>query len=122
MNYKDEETYKIIGAAMTVHNSLGCGFLEAVYQEALEKEFLFQRINFEREKELPIFYRGEKLNTYYQVDFLCFNSVLVELKALQSYSGTEESQVLNYLKASPQKKALLINFGKKSLEYKRFVL
>ena len=122
MNYKDEETYKIIGAAMTVHNSLGCGFLEAVYQEALEKEFLFQRINFEREKKLPIFYRGEKLNTYYQVDFLCFNSVLVELKALQSYSGTEESQVLNYLKASPQKKALLINFGKKSIEYKRFVL
>ena len=120
-NIRDRETYSIIGAAMAVHNELGNGFLEAVYQEALEKEFQLQGIPYAREKRLPVFYKGKRLDTYYQADFVCFGSVIVELKALNKLSGTEEAQVLNYLKASGLHKALLINFGQKSLQHKRLV-
>jgi len=115
------ETYATIGAAMTVHRELGCGFLETVYQDALEKEFLHLSIPYRREVKLPVYYRGEQLNSYYQADFICFESVIVELKALQLLSGTEDAQVLNYLKASGLHKALLINFGQKSLQHKRLV-
>ena len=118
---RDKETYVIIGAAMTVHRELGCGFLEAVYQDALEKEFQLLNIPYNREVKLPIYYRGEQLNSNYKADFICFNSVIVELKALQRLSGTEESQVINYLKASNLHRALLLNFGTKSLQHKRFV-
>ena len=118
---RDKETYAIIGAAMTVHRELGCGFLEAVYQDALEKEFQYLKIPFEREVKLPVFYRGQQLSSYYQADFICFNSVIVELKALQRLSGTEEAQAINYLKASNLQRALLINFGTKSLQHKRLV-
>ena len=120
-NIRDKETYAIIGAAMAVHNELGNGFLEAVYQEALEKEFQLQSIPYEREKRLLVFYKGTQLDTYYQADFVCFGSVIVELKALQQLSGSEEAQVLNYLKASELHRALLINFGQKSLQHKRLV-
>jgi len=118
---KDPETYAIIGAAMTVHRELGCGFLEAVYQDALEKEFQHLSIPYAREVKLPVFYRGELLSSYYQADFICFDSVIVELKALQRLSGVEEAQVINYLKASNLHRALLINFGSKSLQHKRLV-
>lgn len=117
----DRETYAIIGAAMAVHGELGCGFLEAVYQEALEREFQAQQIPYVREKELPVYYRGERLNTFYKADFICFGAVIVELKALARLSGTEEAQILNYLKASELHKALLINFGALRLEFKRLV-
>jgi GxxExxY protein len=117
----DKETYAIIGAAMTVHRELGYGFLEAVYQDALEKEFQFLNIPYRRECRLPIFYRGQQLNSFYQVDFICFDSVIVELKALQQLSGTEEAQVINYLRASNLHRALLLNFGTKSLQHKRLV-
>lgn len=106
---------------MAVHGELGCGFLEAVYQEALEKEFQARRIPNEREKELPVFYQGERLNAFYKADFICFGSIIVELKALKQLSGLEESQVLNYLKASGLQKAILLNFGAPRLEYKRLV-
>ncbi len=126
MNYetdkRDEKTYAIIGAAMAVHNELGCGFFEAVYQDALEVEFKKQGIPYEREKKLDVFYSGEKLNSFYRTDFLCFDEVLVETKALSKMSGTEEAQILNQLKASKCHKALLINFGVSKLETKRMVL
>ena len=96
---KDPQTYAIIGAAMRVHQELGFGFLEAVYQEAFERELQIQKIPYQREVELPVFYRDIKLNTYYKADFICFDTVIVELKALSNISGTEESQVINYLKA-----------------------
>jgi GxxExxY protein len=122
MNFRDKETYAIIGAAMTVHKELGCGFLEAVYQEALEREFQCLNIPYEREKKLPVYYRDKVLKTYYQADFVCYDSIIVELKALQQLSGIDEAQVINYLKASTLQKALLFNFGEQTLQYKRRVL
>ncbi|MCK4621390.1 MAG: GxxExxY protein [Desulfuromonadales bacterium] len=119
---KDAETYEIIGSAMRVHRELGCGFLENVYQEALEKEFRLQKIPYEREKELPVYYRSEQLKAFYKADFVCFGAVIVELKALQKLTTIEDAQVINYLKASRLHRALLINFGSKKLEYKRLVL
>ena len=118
---KDPETYVIIGAAMMVHRELGCGFLEPVYQEAFEKELQIQTVPYKREVELPVFYRDVRLKAYYKADFICFDTVIVELKALSNISGTEEAQVINYLKASGKNKALLINFGAQQLQYKRFV-
>ena len=119
--YKDE-CYKIIGACMEVHKILGNGFLEAVYQEALAKEFGLQSIPFEREKQITISYKGDILNKQYLADFVCFDKIIVELKALSALSSEHESQLLNYLKATGFKLGLLINFGEKSLKYKRTVL
>ncbi len=119
---KDMQTYEIIGAAMAVHSALGSGFLESVYQEAFEIEFQLNGIPYVREKLLPIHYRTRELKTVYKADFLCFGSVIVELKALQNLSGIEEAQVINYLKASSLNKAILLNFGSKSLQHKRLVL
>ena len=116
-----EESYKIIGACFEVHKELGNGFLEAVYQEALEIEFTKQRIPFEREKVLTIPYKKIKLGKKYIADFVCFDKIIIELKALSQLTGEHESQVLNYLKSTGYKLGLLINFGESSLKYKRFV-
>lgn len=116
---RDSQTYAIIGAAMAVHAELGCGFLEGVYQAALEREFHHQGIAHEREKRLPVTYRGEIIAEY-QADFICHGEVIVELKALQKISGKEEAQIINYLKATGLQRGLLVNFGASSLEYKRF--
>jgi len=118
---KDKRTYKILGAAMEVHKEMGCGFLEAVYQETLEMEFERQGIPYKLQPEIDIYYKGQLLKKKYQPDFICFDEVIVEIKALEQLSGSEESQIINYLKASKLKVGLLINFGSKSLEYKRFV-
>jgi len=116
-----ELTFKIIGACIEVHKILGNGFLEAVYQEALEKEFILQDIEYEREKELTIEYKQVTLDKTYRVDFICFGKIIVELKAVSNLVSEHESQVLNYLKVTGYEVGLLVNFGKKSLEYKRFV-
>jgi len=120
MSQRDPETYAIIGAAMEVHKQLGYGFLEAVYQEALAVEMSLRQIPFEREVSLPVFYKTQKLKTSYRADFVCFDRVVVELKALSRLSGSEEAQIINYLKATGYATGLLLNFGAKSLEYKRF--
>lgn len=119
---RDNESYEVIGAAMKIHSELGNGFLEAVYQEALEIEFQNRKIPYKREMKIPVYYCGKELKTYYQADFVCYDNIIVELKALKSLSDIEKAQVLNYLKASKLKKALLINFGENHLVFKRFVL
>ncbi|MEK6985337.1 MAG: GxxExxY protein [Candidatus Thermoplasmatota archaeon] len=121
-NEPDRQTYAIIGAALEVHRTLGSGFLERVYQQALAREFALRGIPFEREVELPIPYKGEPLDCLYKIDFLCYGEVLVELKALSSTGGVEEAQVLNYLKASRLDVALLLNFGAESLRTRRFAM
>ena len=119
---KDPRTYKIIGAAFEVHKELGCGFLESVYQEAFERELFEQGVPFESQLIVKILYKGKDLNKTFQPDFVCYESIIVEIKALQKLSGIEEAQIINYLKASRNEIGLLVNFGSKSLEYKRFVL
>lgn len=106
---------------MEVHRELGCGFLEAVYQEALAMEFSLQGIPFLREVQLPVSYKSKPLATSYRADFVCYDAVIVELKAVASLTGVEEAQVLNYLKATSCEVGLLLNFGAESLQYRRFV-
>jgi GxxExxY protein len=118
----DPRTYAIIGAAIEVHKQLGCGFLEAIYQEALSIEFARRNVPFKREVRLPVHYRGQLLSTTYCADFICFDSVVTELKALAHMSGTEEAQLINYLKATGYEVGLLLNFGGRSLQHRRFVL
>ena len=119
--YKDE-CYKIIGACMNVHKELGPGFLEAVYQESLAFEFFEQRIPFEKEKDIRIFYKDKLLDKCYKADFLCFEKIIVELIALSELSNDHISQLLNYLKATKLRVGLLVNFGSSSLIYKRLIL
>ncbi len=106
---------------MEVHRTFGYGFLEAAYQAALEIEFQIRKIPFQREVELPVWYKDRKLSCGYRADFVCHESVVVELKAIPKLSGLEEAQLINYLKASGFERGLLINFGRLSLEFKRFV-
>jgi GxxExxY protein len=117
-----EEVYQIVGAAMEVHNELGCGFLEAVYQEALEIEFQLRNIPYKREARLDIYYKNILLKKFYEADFICFGKVIVETKAIDGLTLIHKSQLLNYLKATGIKAGLLINFGNKSLEHSRMVL
>jgi GxxExxY protein len=119
---RDVQTFAIIGAAIEVHHVLGRGFLEAVYQDALEAEFISKGIQYERERKLPVVYKGQILASSYRVDFLCYANVPVELKALARLSGVEESQLINYLKASGMRRGLLLNFGAASLECRRFAV
>lgn len=114
-------TREIIGAAMEVHKTLGNGFLESVYEEALAIEFDLRKVRYERQKSIDVFYKG-LLAKQFVCDFLVGEKVLVELKALKAITNIEEAQILNYLRATGVEVGLLINFGEQSLKYKRLVL
>ena len=118
---RDPRTYAIIGACMEVHKELGHRFLEAVYQEALQYEFTQRSLPFAREVPLPIRYKETVLQCVYKADFICYESVIVELKALSQLTTVEYDQIINYLKATGMQWGLLINFGAPSLKYKRFI-
>jgi GxxExxY protein len=117
-----EETYKIIEICMEVHKILGKGHSEIIYGDALEYEFRKNEIPFEREKKYNITYKDIVLPHHYFSDFVIFNEIILEIKAIQELSSSEIKQTLNYLAASKNKIGLLINFGEDSLKYKRIIL
>lgn len=122
MIYFKYESYQIVGAALAVYNTLGPGFLEQVYQEALEIEFTNRGIPFEREKEIKIQYNGIELNKTYKADFICYDKIIVELKAVASLENVHRAQVANYLRAANLQLGLLMNFGSyPDLEKERIV-
>ncbi len=119
----EKESYAIRGAVFEVYREMGCGFLEAVYQECLEREFQRQKIPFHAQKELELRYKGELLKQTYQPDFICYNAIIVELKAVKTLAPEHKAQLLNYLKATNMKLGLLINFGNHpKAQIERFVL
>jgi GxxExxY protein len=117
-----EATYNIRGAIFAVHKELGCGFLERVYQDALEYEFRERGIPYEREKEIQVSYKGHPLGEPYRADFVCYGKIIVELKAVKELEDIHRAQVLNYLKASGMKLGLLVNFGEKFIYPERLIL
>ena len=119
---KDPRTHAIIGAAMEVHRELGQGFLENIYQSALAVELGARGIPFSKEVAVPVRYKGHLLDSNFRADFVCFNTIIVELKALASVGNNEMAQVINYLKATGMEVGLLLNFGGPLLEFKRIIL
>ncbi len=117
-----KESYAIIGACFEVHKILGCGFLEGVYQEALAIEFKIRGIPYEQEKELGINFKGTILDKKFKSDFVCFEKIILELKACNGIIDDHISQTLNYLNVTKFKLGLLVNFGEKSLRHKRLIL
>ncbi len=118
-----EEVFDIIGAAIEVHKELGDGFLEPVYQESLEIELTLRKIPFESQKILQLFYKDIELKKKYIPDFVCYDKIVFEIKALDRLSNIETSQILNYLKATKMRVGLLINFGSVGrLDWKRFIV
>ena len=118
-----EESYKIMGACFEVYREMGCGFLEPVYQECLEKEFTNDRIPYISQQNIKIKYKGELLDQTFRPDFVCYEKIILEIKAVSELIEAFEAQILNYLNASKYKLGILINFGHHpKLEYKRFVL
>ncbi len=106
-----EESYQIQGAVFEVYREMGCGFLEAVYQECLEKEFFRRRIPFIAQPDLQLIFKGERLRQTYKPDFICYEKIIVELKAVKDIAPEHKAQVINYLKATNSKLGLLVNFG-----------
>lgn len=119
VNERDPQTFAIIGAAMEVHRELGHGFLESVYQEAMETELNLRGIPWVAQVELPIVYKGVCMSKYFIPDLICFNSVVVELKAIKALTSSDEAQLINYLKAARIERGLLFNFGSPRLEQRR---
>jgi GxxExxY protein len=118
---RDPQTYGIIGAAMEVHRELGRGFLEACYHEALCMELSERGIPFQPEVDLFISYKGRELKCAYRADLICFDNVVVEIKALAQITGVERAQLINYLKATGFRVGLILNFGAESLQFERVV-
>ena len=117
-----QETHDIIGAAMAVHRYFGCGFTEKVYQDALEQELLALKIPFVREQPIYAKYRDVQLKTLFIPDFICYDKIIVELKAVSELDDQHRSQAINYAKIAGYEIALLINFGNTSLEFERFAV
>ena len=117
----DPQTFAIIGAAMEVHRELGHGFLEIVYQSALALEFKERSVPFSAEVNLPVRYKGKLLTCGYRADFICYDDVIVETKAISKLTGADEAQVINELKATGHTLGLLLNFGSPSLEHRRLI-
>ena len=118
-----EESFAIIGACFNVYNDKGCGFLEPIYQECMGIELAFQEVPAEAQKKIDLFYRDQKLEHFYQPDFICFGKIVVELKAVDKITDAHRVQVVNYLNATGLKLGLIINFGHHpGLEYERIVL
>lgn len=119
--FKDE-CYKLVGACFEVYNEKGCGFLEPVYQECLEIELEYQRIEFKSQEQLKLFYRGKELKQRYIPDFICFGKIIVEIKAVSKLTDEHRAQVINYLYATGFELGLLVNFGSyPKLEWERLV-
>ena len=118
----ESECHKIIGASYEVQNELGFGFLEAVYHEALQITFLNKLIPFQSEKKLEIYFNGQKLQKAYYADFICYDKIIIELKACDGLTPEHSAQVLNYLKATNFRLGLLINFGTPQVQIKRVIL
>ncbi len=119
--YKDE-SYRIIGICMEIHNNLGAGFSEIVYKDALEYEFEKGRIPYEREKKYLVYYKGTVLPHYFYADFVVYGRIILEVKGVAMIADEHMAQCINYLKISTNKLALLVNFGETRLNYKRIVL
>ena len=118
-----DESYKILGACFNVYNEMGCGFLEPVYQECVQIEFESQGIISDSQKTLTLNYRNRRINQTYKPDFICFDKIIVELKAVSHLTDEHRAQVLNYLNASKLRLGLLVNFGHyPKLEYERIIL
>ena len=106
-----EESYAIVGACFEVYNELGCGFLEPIYQECLERELTSRNIPFTSQPTLDLWYKGQRLDLLYKADLLCFEAIIVEIKAVRQLTDEHRAQVHNYLKATGCKLGLLVNFG-----------
>ncbi|MGM0656890.1 MAG: GxxExxY protein [Thermodesulfobacteriota bacterium] len=118
-----EETYMIRGAVFEVYKEMGCGFLEAVYQECLEEELSKRGIPFVAQQQIQLMYKGEPLHQTYKLDLICYNKIILELKAVKDIASEHKAQVINYLKAANLKLGLLINFGSHpKVQIERFAL
>ncbi|ETN95801.1 GxxExxY protein [Zhouia amylolytica] len=117
----EDETYKIIGCCMSVHKELGPGFLESVYHEALGKEFYDNEVHFRTKDKLELYYKGEPMNKFFIADFVCYDKIILEIKASNFIHQSNEAQVINYLKSTNKVLGLLVNFGETSLKWKRFI-
>lgn len=117
----EQQTYEILGASMKVHKALGSGFLEAIYEEALEKEFIKRNIPYKRQHKLNVYFDGEPLKKYFKADFLCYDDIIVEIKAATFIHNDNKKQTINYLNAVNKPVGLLINFGEARLTWKRFI-
>ena len=115
------ETYKILGACINVHKQLGNGFSESVYREALAMELQKAEIPFEQEKKLPVFYEGKPLNSHFTADFVCFDTIILNIKSLGFIPQPLKQEVLKFLKATNLEIGYLVNFGEKSLTWKRYI-
>lgn len=117
----EAETYKILGACIKVHKKLGNGFSEPIYREALAKELAAANIPFEQKKKLPVFYDGAPLDDYFEADFVCYDSIILEIKSLGAIPQALKQQVLQFLKATQLQIGYMVNFGEKNLTWKRYI-